>query len=312
MAAAVLRPIVHVVPCVQVADLLGAHRSADRLRRLRGEDLVGFEVPSHEGSQRVRMRRRNGDDQVARAVGEGGIWNFEPPLPPLFVELARLCPGDVVDVGANTGLYSLLAVAANHEVQVHAVEALPAVAALLEENLGLNPVLARRVRVHRVAVSDRQGRAMLYVPPPTGTLVETSASLDRTFKEEIATAIEVETLSLDGLWEAIGNPLVGLVKVDTEGTEHLALRGATELLDHSRPVMVCEVLPRGAMTELTKLLKESGYVDVHLRSDGLFVGRAVEFDPDAWNHAFVPREKMGTLVAAARAIGLGVRDETLE
>ena len=264
---------------------------------------------------RVRMRRRGGDDQVARAVGEGGLWAFEPPLPALFAELARRCRGDVVDVGANTGLYSLLAVAANRGVQVHAVEALPAVADLLGENLALNRPLARRVRVHRLAASDTSGRATLYLPPPTGTIIETSASLDPNFKEDVASIIEVETRTLDELWDAVGQPVVGLVKVDTEGTEHLVLRGAERLLAATRPVVVCEVLPRAAADELTGRLARSDYLDVRLRRDVLVVGEAVGFDPDAWNHAFVPRERLPAFEDAARVIGLAVSvecDETVE
>lgn len=119
--------------------------------------------------------------------------------PPLFVELARRSCGDVVDVGANTGLYSLLAAAANRSVRVHAVEALPSVAALLRANLELNRPLVRRVRVHQLALSDKNGRAALYLPAPCGSTIETSASLDPTFKEAVVGSVEVEACTLDGL-----------------------------------------------------------------------------------------------------------------
>jgi FkbM family methyltransferase len=261
---------------------------------------------------RVRMQRRGGDDQVARAVGAGGIWGFEPPLPPLFVELARRSSGAVLDVGANTGLYSLLALASNRALLVHAVEPLPIVASYLKENLALNRRLGHRVTVHPVALSDVEGRAMLYLPPPTGTTVETSASLDPHFKEEIASAVEVETGTLDDLWDGIGRPAVGLLKVDTEGTEHLVLRGAPRLLAASRPIAVCEVLPGAAMGELTELLTQSGYLDVRMRRDVLVVDDAVHFDPDAWNHVFVPLERLFVLEAAVQAIGLRIRDARVE
>lgn len=254
------------------------------------------------------MRRHHGDDQVARAVGEGGIWNFETPLPPLFVELARRSAGTVVDVGANTGLYSLLAVAATPSVHVHAVEATPAVVTFLEQNLMLNRLLARRVHVHQLALCERSGTAMLFLPVPSGTTIETSASLDPTFKEEVTNAIEVPASTFDDVWVTLGRPVVGLVKVDTEGTEHLVLRGMRRALESSRPVVVCEVLPRGAMDELTAGLTETDYVDVRLRRDALVVSRTVEFDQDAWNHALVPCDKVPMLEEAANAIGLPLRD----
>jgi len=304
----VLRPVVGAVPCAEAADLLGAPRSATRLYRARDGDLVTLRVPTPTGTTEVRMRRRNGDDQVARGVGEGGLWGFEPPLPALFVELARRSHGAVVDVGANTGLYSLLAVAANPTVRVHAVEASPAVAAFLGENLAINRLLARRVEVHRCAVSDQTGTATLYLPPPSGSTVETSASLDPTFKEEVASTVDVAAVTLDDLWESTGGSPVGLVKVDTEGTEHLVLRGAARLLERSRPVTVCEVLPRAATGELATWLSGAGYLDVRLRPDSLVVSPAVAFDPDAWNHAFVPTERLESFQSSARAIGLELRD----
>ena len=254
----------------------------------------------------MRMRRHGGTDQIARQVGEGGLWGFEPPLPALFVELARSSDGVVVDVGANTGLYALLAAASNRAVEVHAVEPLPALVELLDANIGLNRRLARRVHCHQVALSDRTGRAMLYLPAPCGTIVETSASLDPAFKEEVETAVEVETRTLDDLWLAIGRPRVGIVKVDTEGTEHLVLRGAARVLAASQPIVVCEVLPRAALGELTERLAASGYLDVRLRTDKLLIGSRVDFDPEAWNHAFVPQARRAAFEAAAHAAGVAV------
>ncbi len=298
------------VPLPEAADLLGAHRSADRVHRLRGVDLVGVDVDAPRGGRavRVRMERHGGRDQVAQAIADGGLWGFEPPLVPLFVELARTSAGDVLDVGANTGLYTLLALAANPKLRVHAVEALPPVAALLEENLALNRLLARRVRVHQLALSEAGGTASLYLPPPSGTTIETSASLDPTFKEEIAGSVEVKTSTLDDLWRASGSPAVGLVKIDTEGTEHLVLRGGEQLIAASRPILCCEVLLRAATAELTERLTRAGYVDVRLRKDVLVVGARVAFDPDAWNHAFVPREKLAVLRGAGRSVGLEVSE----
>lgn len=308
MAVRALRPAGRAPALAAAADLLGAYRYADRLLRINGEDLALLEVAASHGRARVhvRMQRHGGADQIARQVGEGGLWGFEPPLPALFVELARASDGVVVDVGANTGLYTLLAAASNPVVEVHAVEPLPALVELLDANVALNGRLARRVHRHQVALSDRTGTAMLYLPTPCGTIVETSASLDPAFKEEIATAVEVQTRTLDDLWLEIGRPQVGIVKVDTEGTEHLVLRGAARVLAASRPIVVCEVLPRAALGELTERLAAFGYLDVRLGTHRLVVGSRVGFDPDAWNHAFVPQTKRAAFEAAARAVGVAV------
>lgn len=296
----------------KAAGLPGVDRLAGLVRRPPHDDVVVELPPQGKGRRapaRVRMRRHDGQDQIARDVGAGGLWGFEPPLPALFVELARRCGGAVFDVGANTGLYSLLAAGAAPTLRVHAVEPFPTVAKLLDENLGLNRRLARRIRVHRYALSEARGTAALYLPPPSGALIETSASLDPTFKEEVAGSIEVVTRSLDDLWDEVGRPVVGMLKVDTEGTEHLVLRGGRAMLESSRPIVFCEVLPRARTEELTALVRASDWVEVRLHKDAVVLGETVAFDPDGWNHAFVPNEKLRTFRAAALAAALHVRDE---
>lgn len=303
------RALARAVPLAEAAAFLGDGDLADRLVARAADDVVGVVVPASPGGRprRMWMHRHGGDDQVARAIADGGLGAFEPPLPPLFVELVRRFPGVVVDVGANTGLYALLAAAARPSARVYAFEPVPDVAEVLEANVARNVLLARRIEVRRVALAEESGRGRLYLPPPTGTIIETSASLDPTFKESVTAVLDVEVRTLDDVWHGLESPTVGVVKIDTEGTEHLVLRGARAMLASFRPVVVCEVLWRAALDELTAVLSDLDYLDVRLRPDGLVVTEGVAFDPDAWNHAFVAAEKLPALASAVRALGLRIR-----
>jgi FkbM family methyltransferase len=79
----------------------------------------------------------------------------------LFLEL--LAPGaTVIDVGANSGLFSLLAAASDPTVRVHAIEPVLGVFSLLEANVGLNR--ASNITCHRAACGDRAGVLTLHVP----------------------------------------------------------------------------------------------------------------------------------------------------
>lgn len=75
-----------------------------------------------------------------------------------------LKPGDVfVDVGANTGYFSLLAAAlVGEQGGVVAVEACPRTVARLQQNLALNPSLASRIRVVAEAAAEAAGKLTLY------------------------------------------------------------------------------------------------------------------------------------------------------
>ncbi len=308
-AARAARALAKRLPIAELAVAIGVPEVADRLVGAEAEGLVGVCVPAAFGGRprRLWMHHHGGDDQVARALRDGGLWAFEPPLAPLFVELVRRSPGAVVDAGANTGLYSLLAAAARSSARVYAFEPVPAIADLFEANLRRNLRIARRVHLRRAALGEASGRAALYLPPPTGTTVETSASLDPGFKATVGEVLDVEVLTLDDVWRTAGSPPLCVVKIDTEGTEHRVVRGAATTIASARPVVVCEVLARAEVGELSSVLSPHGYVDVRLYPDSLLEASAIEFDPDAWNHAFVPEEKLGVLAGAARAIGLTLR-----
>ena len=93
-----------------------------------------------------------------------GTWQ-----PPLTRYLCRaLAPGDsFVDVGANTGYFSLLAAArvrgrGRLGAYVVAVEACPKTCERLRANLALNPTLARCIDVEQVAAAEAAGVVMLY------------------------------------------------------------------------------------------------------------------------------------------------------
>jgi FkbM family methyltransferase len=198
-------------------------------------------------------------------------------------------------VGANTGVYSLIAAAARRDIHVHAFEPFPPVLDILRTNIQLNR-RARSVRIIPKAVSDRKGMARLYVPPPCG-LVETSCSLDPNFKSVDATLdihVDVETDVLDDYWDRVGRPAVAVLKVDTEGTDDRVLAGACGLITQTRPVVFYEFLARGSSAFFETLARGLDLVEMRLRPREVVLARSVEFDAVAWNHALVPIEKLET------------------
>lgn len=254
----------------------------------------------------LRMWRLDGRDQVARALAAHGWSGFEPPLPDCIAALLRSAEGMFIDVGANTGFYTLVATAARTDVTVIAFEPVPEIADLMQANLALNRA-GRRVELRRCAVSDEAGNALLHLPPPQadGT-VETSASLEADFKEIVERAIEVPVHTLDALWIARGRPPVAVVKVDVEGAEPKVLAGARELISTCRPVVTVEVLGRLDEAPLERLRDDLDLVDVCLRPDHVYVAREVAVDAEAPNHLLVPREALDATLERLTDAGLTV------
>lgn len=243
-----------------------------------------------------RFEDADGADLVARQMEAG---TYEAPLPLLMMATLLRTPGAFVDVGANTGLYAVLAAVVAWDRQVIAFEPHPGIAGKLQENLALNGVEGR-VRVHGVALSDKAGQLQLYLPDQAHGLVETSASLEQDF-QPTASSIEVEVRRLDDI--GIDVP-VAVIKVDIEGHEHAFLQGAQGLIARDRPIVFAEVLGPARRDLLGAFLRSTSYLDFRLRPDMVLHDGEVVFDDAAWNHAFVPQERLAVFREACAASGL--------
>lgn len=137
----------------------------------------------------------------------------------------------VVDVGANVGLFTLLAAAKG--VPVTAVEPSPKNLDVLYRNLRSNNLSAE---VLPVALSDRAGLADLFGAGQGASLRQGWGGMESTYK----TTVPVHTL--DGLMtdRLTGSRL--LIKVDAEGAELPILKGAARLVAaNPRPAWMVEV-----------------------------------------------------------------------
>jgi FkbM family methyltransferase len=286
---------------VRVLEGMGAQTLADHVDRIRaGGDLVPISVPPgfrSLRSHRFRMYSLEDRDQVVRAIRRGGWLSFEAPLPSVLALLVRRWPDTFLDVGANTGFYSLLAVTAHRKARAVAFEPVPEIVDLLRANLAVNPQ-GTRVGVRAVAIGDRRGTADLHLPPPQadGT-VETSASLDPSFKDTIERVVRVDADTLDGAWAAAGRPAVSVVRIDVEGAEPTVLAGADELIEACRPVLTIEVLQGADLPALDRLREQLGYLDVALgEREAVVGGGPITPHDQAPNHLLVPRERVTAVV----------------
>ncbi|MDH3464456.1 MAG: FkbM family methyltransferase [Gammaproteobacteria bacterium] len=140
-----------------------------------------------------------------------------------------LRPGDrFLDVGANIGIYTLLATtrvgAAGY---VHAFE--PAYVPLqrLRENVALNNL--NNVSVHAAAVAESNGNREF------GFSGDDSTGRIRGAADRSIGGAEVTTVRLDDYFE---NENFTMAKFDIEGAEPLALRGAAKMLSKGNPPVI--------------------------------------------------------------------------
>jgi FkbM family methyltransferase len=128
---------------------------------------------------------------------------------------------NVLDIGANLGIYTLSALAAG--CHVYSYEPTPRIYRILVDNIGINGFEpSGRAHPFNLAVSDAEGETRFAV-------FENSAGQNNTlFAESADKFIDVKTVCLD---QHLGHlPRIDVAKIDVEGAEPLVLQGMQSII----------------------------------------------------------------------------------
>lgn len=193
-----------------------------------------------------------GLEHVGRAVTVWGRYErdeLELLLDALRAQGLLAADGLCLDIGANIGNHALCF--APHFAQVLAFEPNPRTFALLQ----LNATLAPNVRAFNIGLSDAAGTATLSVPADNIGMATLQPGAP-------GAAVACTLQRLDEL-PGLEGRRVALLKIDVEGHEAAALRGALETLRRDHPVVVFEQLAedidaQGSSPTLD-VLRQAGY-----------------------------------------------------
>jgi FkbM family methyltransferase len=140
-------------------------------------------------------------------------------------------PGDwVIDAGACFGDTAIsFALAVGDAGKVFSFEAMPAHLEIIAENLRRNPGPASRIAVFDRALAEQSGRILRFVPNGAGS----RAADDGT--------VEVMSIAIDDFVREQGLPRLDFIKMDIEGGEIAALRGAAQAIRRYKPKLAISV-----------------------------------------------------------------------
>ena len=247
----------------------------------------------------LRLRVSPGTD-IGRCVYAMGC--FEPN------ELAYLStalrPGQVfVDVGANEGLFSLLAASlVGRGGAVLAVEPSSRERLRLEENLRMNGM--DWVRVRPEAVAESAGRLELAIADPLHPGQSTLGS--PIWPRTTVTGKElVDVTTLDRLVDEEGLDRIDLVKLDVEGAELRVLRGSATVLRRYRPPLLLELQDEslrrqgGSARELLDELEHLDYQVLEFSEASGLPCRVAGEAPSSLNVLAVPTERAESVLGGA-------------
>ncbi len=211
----------------------------------------------------------------------------------IWKELCKVS-NSIFDIGANTGVYSLVAKSLNPKAKVYAFEPSDNTFNRMAYNNKLNGF---DTQCEKVGVSKKTGVETFYDVPEVN---QTSASLSpdklkntKGFTGEIV-EYKVETVRLDDYIENHKIDGIDLMKLDIELHEPEAIEGLGKYLAKFEPIIIIEILRDSVADQLNQLFELNNYLIFNLDSET----KATQFEsfkaiPNKWNYLVFPKSKEG-------------------
>lgn len=160
----------------------------------------------------------------------------------------------IFDIGANTGIFSVLAKFYNPNAAVYAFEPMERVSKILKENARINDFA---INVHTLALSNQDGRSILYDSNLDNhysvSLVKSEKRKDKIIEREI------ETQRLETFIEKNRISKIDLIKLDVERHEAEVMEGMAKYLFAMKPDIIIEILDDDIGRRIEEYVRECGY-----------------------------------------------------
>ncbi|MCF8459647.1 MAG: FkbM family methyltransferase [Flavobacteriales bacterium] len=245
-------------------------------------------VHSKSGSFQINHRGSSIENQIFwkglhHSFEEDTIWMWE-----------LLCKqsGVILDIGANTGVYSLIAKAENPKSRVIAFEPSRKMYPELLASVGLNNF---DIECEKIALSNSSGNKIFFDSkttnfPSSGSLSAAKLKDETSNLEEIV-EYSVQCSTLDRYLTEKNVKQVDLIKIDIELHEPEFFEGFKSL-QRFRPTIIVEILTEDIANRLKTIVDMTDYRLFRL----VGINKMVELsefstDPNHVNHLLLPREK---------------------
>ncbi len=275
---------------VSLPEIAPKATAASQIRVI--EDFVEISATLAGISATFWMSLQGRRDQVAVEALKKGWTSYEAPLPQLIATWSSNLPLVFADIGANSGYYSLLSAACGAK-NIIAFEPADDIADLLGMNIKRSN-LDQKIHLKRLAISSNSGISKIYYPEASHGLIETSASLNPTFRSvhDKTAQVQVETLD-NALIGIIKNDEKLLLKIDVEGHDLAVLEGAARIIAEQRPAIIIELLPGVDLSTFNSFLKNNKYIHYTLSNDGYLKKEPLSAQNVTWlqrDHLFLAKE----------------------
>jgi FkbM family methyltransferase len=177
----------------------------------------------------------------------------------LWINLSRRAKV-ILDIGANTGIYSLSARSINKEAEIYAFEPVDRVYKRLLENRELNNY---NIECLKIAASNYDGTGTIFDMPTEHVY---SVTVNKNLQDSTTEVVEkvIQTVKLSTFIEQQAITQIDLVKIDVETHEPEVLEGFEDYLREFSPIFILEVLNNEIGKKIQDLIKDLDYIYIKI------------------------------------------------
>jgi len=213
----------------------------------------------------------------------------------IWIQVCQFC--DVIlDIGANKGIYSLVAKTINPNATIYAFEPSIYTFDKLKKNVEINNY---NIQCESLAISNKTEDQIFYdLPLKNQTTASISPDKMKNFEGYKGEIIEylVKTTTLTNYIEKNNIPKIDLIKLDIELHEPEAIEGMGDYLIKNKPIVLLEVLTEEIALKLNKLIDFNSFELFHLKKGAKAIPLS-EFKTDEkslrefeWNYILFHKE----------------------
>ncbi|RDK84805.1 FkbM family methyltransferase [Marinirhabdus gelatinilytica] len=247
--------------------------------------LLG-EIPINiKGIIPFKMYSQN-DDSVVKELHWTNYEGWELTSLLLWSDLLMNIPkGIIFDIGAYSGIYSIIASKKAKKCEIHAFDIQDNCINRLKKNMKINEV--NNVKIHQAACTDFNGESIFYFYEEEGIMSSIAGLVPNKIND---LEKKIRTVKLDDLKV---NGSVQLIKIDVEGAELSTLGGLKHILINDSPDVLIEVNNFKDIKKVKNLFP-SGYVLYDIDEDSLTIKKMGWFKkPSAHrNYLFTKKDQM--------------------
>ena len=197
----------------------------------------------------------------------------------------------IFDIGANTGIFSMIAKVYNNDCEIHSFEPQPNIYHIFKKNIQINNF---NISCNNIALSNQIGQAPFY-NYGDNTFIDkntTAGSLNQKWRQKNQNTITVKVNTLKQYIEKNNLTKIDLMKIDVETYEYEVLLGMENYLKIFKPIIILEIQTNIIANNIQLLLKKLDYIFYNINeNDGLLKKNTLDIDENNLNYLLCPIEK---------------------